>query len=171
MATALPVYSAREVQVSWGFTFDGFSGDNIVSLAYNTDLTMETVSADGKLATSVTPDRTGTVTVELMATSETNQALSAILAAQNNGLDTADIFKADFTISDPSGSVIALARQAYLKTAPEIGIGVEVGTFEWVFYSEKIDFLSSPSGVSQDAATLASITSIITSMNNIKDRI
>lgn len=171
MATAFPVYSAREVQCGWGFSLEGFSGDNIVKVAYNSDLTTEAVSADGKLATSVTPDRTGTVVVELMATSESNQILSAILASQNNSSDTSDIIKRDFTIADPSGSVIALARNAYLKKAPEVGLGVETGTYEWTFYSEKIDFLSTPSLTGGVAANAAKIANIVTSMKSISDSI
>lgn len=167
---ALPVYSAREVQVTWGFPFDGFSGDNIVKMAYNSDLTSEIVSADGKLATSVTPDRTGTVTVELMATSETNQILSALLAYQNNQSDTSDILKADFAVADPSGSVICIARQAYMKKAPEVGLGIETGTYEWTFYTEKLEYLSVPKGVAEDAAFVAKVNSIISAVVNTANR-
>jgi len=164
MADSLPVYSAREVSVAWGLILmDGFSSDNIVSFAYNTDLTTETIGADGKLATSVTPDRSGTVTVELMQTSNSTKELAALLAYQNNQSDTSAIIKADFAVSDPSGSTLCIARNAYLKTAPEVGLGVEQGTHEWVLYSEKIDFLPTPRGV-EDVALAAESAAIVAGM-------
>ena len=159
--TSLPVYSAREVIVNWGFPFDGFSGDNIVKLTYNSDLTTETVSADGKLATSVTPDRTGTITVELMSTSETNRLLSGLLAYQNRQSDTSAILKTDLLVSDPSGTVLCIARQAYLKKAPEIGLGVEVGTYEWTFCTEHLEFLTTPKGVTVDPAFITKVSAIV----------
>jgi len=146
MADSLPVYSAREVSVAWGLILmDGFSSDNIVSFAYNTDLTTETIGADGKLATSVTPDRSGTVTVELMQTSNSTKELAALLAYQNNQSDTSAIIKADFAVSDPSGSTLWQ------------------GTHEWVLYSEKIDFLPTPRGV-EDVALAAESAAIVAGM-------
>ena len=164
MADSLPVYSAREVNAAWGgVIFEGFSADNICTLMYNTDLTTETIGADGLLATSVTPDRSGTAMVELMQTSESTRLLSQVLFFQNNLADTSDIIKADFTVSDPSGSVLCVARNAYIKTAPEVGLAVEQGTHEWMFYSEKIDFLSLPAGVN-DVAEQAKFAAIIAGM-------
>jgi len=171
MADALPVYSAREVGVAWGLVnMEGFSGDNICSFAYNTDLTTETIGCDGKLATSVTPDRSGTITVELMQTSASTKQLSGILAFQNNQDDTSAIIKADFAVTDPSGSVLCIGRNAYLKTAPEVGLGVEQGTHEWTLYSEKIDFLPIPRGV-EDAALAAETAAIVAGMVALSDRI
>ncbi len=164
MADSLPVYSAREVGVAWGVVnFEGFSADNIVTFAYNTELTMESIGADGKLATSVTPDRSGTVKVELMQTSLSTITMSAILAAQNNSTNTAEIVKQDFAVTDPSGSVLCIARNAYLKMAPEINLGVEQNTHEWTLYSEKIDFLPVPRGV-EDATIVAEVAATVAAM-------
>lgn len=164
MADSLPTYSAREVSVAWGgLIFDGFSADNICTLMYNTDLTTESIGCDGLLATSVTPDRTGTVAIELMQTSKSSRMLANVLFFQNNLTDTSQILKADIAVADPSGSVLAIARNAYIKTAPEIALGVETATHEWTFYSEKIDFLSIPSGVT-DAAEQAEFAAIIAGM-------
>ena len=164
MADSLPTYSAREVQAAWGgIILEGFSADNIATLMYNTDLTTESIGCDGLLATSVTPDRSGTVTIELMQTSKSTRMLGSVLFFQNNLADTADILKADFAISDPSGSVLCIARNAYLKTAPEVALGIETATHEWVLYSEKIDFLAYPSGVT-NAAESAEFAAIIAGM-------
>ena len=170
MADSLPVYSAREVAVAWGLILmEGFSGDNICSFSYNTDLTTETIGADGKLATSVTPDRSGTVTIELMQTSDTTKQLAALLAYQNNQSDTSLIVKADLAVSDPSGSTLCTARNAYIKTAPEIGLGIEQGTHEWVLYSEKIDFLPLPRGVA-DVAFAAETAAVVSGMVALSGR-
>lgn len=168
MANALPVYSSREVAVSWGLVdFEGFSGDNILTMAYTSELTGETVSADGKLATHITPDRTGTIKVEVMQTSKTNIILSALLAAQNNSEDSASIYKSDFAVADPSGSVLAIGRNAYIKKAPDVGLGVETSTYEWTFYCEKLDFLALPSGVASDAAVALEAAAIVSGMANL----
>jgi hypothetical protein len=170
MSDALPVYSAREVKVAWGLILmEGFSGDNICSFAYNTELTSESIGCDGKLATSVTPDRSGTVTVELMQTSDSSKQLAALLAYQNNQSDTSKIVKADFAVSDPSGSTLCIARNAYLKSAPEVGLGVEQGTHEWTLFSEKIDYLPVPRGV-EDAAFVAESAAIIAGMVALSER-
>ncbi len=151
---AFATYSSREVGVAWGIVdMEGFSDDNIVTLAYNGDLTSEKVGADGKLATSVTPDRSGTVKVNFMQTSDTTKALSAILAYQNLQSDTSKIIRSDFIVSDPSGSVLCIARNAYIKNAPEIALGVEQNTHEWTFYAEKIDYLPVPKGISDTGVT------------------
>lgn len=168
MSNALPVYSAREVAVAWGLVnFEGFSEDSIVTFAYNSELTSEMVSADGKLATSVTPDRTGTVTVEVMQTSETNIILSALLAEQNNSDDTSEIYKSDFSVSDPSGSVLCIGRNAYMKKPPEIGLSVETNTYEWTFYCEKVDYLALPSGIGEDAGAVVKAAAVVAGMKSL----
>lgn len=164
MASPLPVYSARDVRVNWWFPFEGFSGDNIVKLSYNSDLTSETVSADGKLATSVNPDRTGTIVVEVMATSKTNTILSALLAAQNNQPTKSNIFRQDFIVGDPAGSVVCIGRGAYMKKAPEVGLGIETGTAEWTFVCEDLEFLPTPQGAVKNVALTASIAGIVDSI-------
>jgi hypothetical protein len=171
MSDALAVYSAREVAVSWGLVnMEGFSNDNIVTMEYNSDLTSEVVSADGKLATAVTPDRTGTITVEVMQTSKTNIILSGILAYQNNLDDTSEILKSDFAVADPSGSVLCVGRNAYLKKAPSIGLGIEQGTYEWVFVCEKLDFLSLPRGIARNTGLASEVAAIISGMSALGRR-
>lgn len=171
MADSLPVYSAREVSCAWGMVnFEGFSGDNIVSMEYNSDLTTETVSCDGKLATSVTPDRTGTVTVELLQTSATHAILTGILAAQESSGDTSVLFRSDFVVSDPSGSAGYIARNAYLKKAPTLGLGVEQQTREWTFYAERIEPLNAARGISASSAIIQDVLSVVSGMRSLISR-
>lgn len=172
MSDYLPVYSAREVSVAWGMiNFEGFSGDNIVSMEYNSDWTTETISADGKLATAVTPDRTGTVTVELMQNSETHIALTAILAAQETNGDTSVIYRSDLAVADPSGSSGYIARDAYIKKPPTIGLGVDVQTREWTFYAAKIEPLSSPRGISSLSPVITNVKSLISGFDSLLERL
>lgn len=168
MAKSLPTYSASEVTVAWGLiNFEGFSSDNIVAFAYNTDMTTETISCDGQLATAVTPDRSGTVTVELMQNSKSTRQLANLLAYQNNQEDSADIVKVDLGAYDQSGAALCTARNAYIKTPPEVNLGVDVNTHEWVFYSENIDFLAVPNGSNlEEAAENAAIVAGMVAMSN-----
>jgi len=168
MADSLPVYSASQVSLAWGFVnFEGFSGDNIVSVEYNSDMTSEVVSCDGKLATSISPDRTGTVTVELMQSSSTHHQLTGILASQDA---RGDLTRSDFVISDPSGGAGYIARNAYIKKAPTMGLGVEQQTREWTFYAERIEPLNAPRGISSSSSTLQKVLSVVSGMQALKDR-
>lgn len=167
MSDSLPVYSSTQVDLSWGLVnFEGFSGDNIVSIEYNSDLTTEVVSCDGKLAISITPDRTGTVVVELMQSSSTQHALTAILAEQDS---RGTLIRSDFVVSDPSGGSGYIARNAYIKKAPTMGLGVEQQTREWTFYSERIEPLNFPRG-SSSSSKLEKVLSIVSGMKALKDR-
>lgn len=171
MADSLPVYSAREVSCAWGFVnFEGFSGDNIVSVEFNSDLTTETVSCDGKLATAVTPDRTGTVVVELMHGSETDAILRGILAAQESSGDTSVLYRSDFVVSDPSGGAGYIARNAYIKKAPTMGLGVDYETREWTFYAEKIEALGTARGISATSAVIQNVISAVQGMASLISR-
>lgn len=144
---ALPTYASNKVSVAWsGIPFEGFAPDSFVSLNMNTDITDEEVGADGQLSISVNPDQTGTITVVLQKNSPTNIALSSILQTQkSNG----GIYTAGMSVVDPSGSALAKADGAHIKTSPEMTFSSSAAgtSYTWVFFCEKLDFLSTPEGV------------------------
>ena len=144
---ALPVYSSRDVKVIWaGAPLDGLAPDSFVTFSRNSDITDEEVGADGQLAISRLPDKTGTCTISLQQGSRGNFILSDVMLKQESGQGFP---RGSITISDPSGSVLALLKNCHLKTAPEITLGdKQTGqTRDWVFFCEELQFTSSPEGV------------------------
>lgn len=169
--TSLPTYSAREVKCAWGFVnMDGFSSDNIVSMEYNSDLTTTSIGCDGKAATSVTPDRSGTITVELMQTSATHAQLLGILAAQESSGDTSVLFRSDFLVSDPSGSAGYIGRNAHISKAPTLGLGVEQETREWTFFCDYLEPLNAARGIAPSSAIIQDVLSVVQGMQSLISR-
>jgi len=165
---ALPVYSSKDVKVIWsGAPIDGLAPDSFITFSRNSDITDEEVGADGQLAISRLPDKTGTCTISLQQGSRGNFILSGVMVSQESGLGFP---RGSITITDPSGSVLALLKNCHLKTAPEITLGSSATgqTRDWVFYCEELQFTSSPEGVDPsmvDAAIIAAHTATI--MTNI----
>ncbi len=150
---ALPVYTSKEVSVSWsGVTLDGLAADSFVSFALNSDLTDEEVGADGQLSISRMPDTTGTCTLSFQQNSTSNLILSGVLAAQ---LNAPTFITGSLSVVDPSGSTLALLTNVHIKTAPENTLGsTAVGaTRDWVFFCENMFFTAAPEGVATDGAS------------------
>ena len=144
---ALPVYSSRDVLVSWsGVPITGFTPDSFINFSRNVDLTDEEVGASGELSTSINPDRTGNGKISLQQQSPSNLLLSGILNAQDAG---GALVIGNLTITDPSGSTLALLSGAYLKVAPEISLGSTAtgSSRDWTFFVEHLNFTSSPDGL------------------------
>lgn len=155
---ALEVYSSRDVQVAWaGIAFSGFASDSFVGIEPNADLTDEEVGADGQLATSINPDRTGTVTIALQQNSQTNLVLSGVLHDQM--YKGRKFRKGDLTVADPSGSVLAYLKGAYIKTRPSISLGsTSTGnSYTWTFFCEEMIYTPAPPGISKAVADSAAL--------------
>lgn len=145
----LPAYSPKDVAISFnGIAITGFAPDSFVRLRRNSALLGETVGAAGELSLTKIADRTGEVEIELMQTSASNLLLSAIaLATENGGPVTVGVLM----IQDPSGSVLATALNAYMKSFPEVELGAEQNSKTWTFGCEVLEYTSTPPGV--DAGT------------------
>lgn len=166
---ALPVYNSREVQVAWnGYPITGLVSDSFVTFSRNSDLTEEEVGADGQLSISILPDRTGTCTLDVQQNSLGNLVLAGVMEAQE--LDGSFI-TGTLSITDPSGSVLAVLNGCHLKTAPEISLGQSAvgASRSWVFFCENMKFSSSPAGitdaVSQAAGIAGGIATILGSLD------
>lgn len=147
---ALPVYSSRDVNITWGgVPITGLAADSFVEIAPSADETDEDVGSDGELATSINPDRTGSITIRLQQTSPSNLMLSGILADQRAG--GRKFKRGNLTVTDPSGSVMAFLKGAYIKTKPNIILGnTQTGqTRDWVFFCEEVEYTSAPDMVAE----------------------
>lgn len=143
----LPSYSPKDVSISFnGIAITGFAPDTFVTLRRNSDLIGETVGAAGELALTKIADRTGEVEITLMQTASSNLALSALaLATENGGAITTGVLM----IQDPSGSVLATALNAYLKSFPEIELGADQNSKTWTFGCEILEYTAVPPGFAE----------------------
>lgn len=140
----LPSYSPKDVSISFdGVAITGFAPDTFVSLRRNSDLLGETVGAAGELALTKIADRTGEIEITLMQTASSNLALSALaLATENGGSITTGVLM----IQDPSGSVLATALNAYVKSFPEVELGADQNSKTWTFGCEVLEYSATPPG-------------------------
>lgn len=147
----LPAYSPKDVNVSFnGIAITGFAPDSFIRLSRNSELLGETVGAAGELSLTKIADRTGAIEIELMQTAETNLLLSALALATENG---GPITVGTLMIQDPSGSVLAVALNAYLKAFPDVELGADQNTKTWMFGCETLEYTSTPPGADSGVNT------------------
>lgn len=135
-------YSPKDVVCSWnGIAIEGFAPDSFLRLQRTSPLVTPVVGAGGRVALTRNADKTGTIEIELMQTSLSNQMLSAIQAKQDN-MELEEDISSNFVIYDPSGSVLATGINAWLQELPQIELGRDQNSKTWIFGCEKLDYTS-----------------------------
>lgn len=135
-------YSPKDVVCSWnGIAIEGFAPDSFLRLQRTSPLVTTVVGAGGQVALTRNADKTGTIEIELMQTSLSNQMLSAIQAKQDN-MELEEDISSNFVIYDPSGSVLATGINAWLQELPQIELGRDQNSKTWIFGCEKLDYTS-----------------------------
>lgn len=148
-------YSPKDVNIAWNnLAITGFSEDSFLRLEWNEDIFSEKVGADGILALTKSADLTGSVEIELMATAKSNVLLGAIEKAQRAA--TASVAYSNFEVSDPSGNVLAVAINAYIKTRPSIDLGSDQNSKVWVFGCERLEFIDVPAELAGEISSVVS---------------
>lgn len=142
-------YSPKDVSVSFNsIAITGFAPDSFIRLRRNSDVLTETVGSAGELSLTKIADKTGEIEIELLQTSESNLALSALLLETEFGGGLIPV--GEIIILDESGSNTTVAHNAYIKTAPEIELGAEQNSRVWKFGCEELVYTSLPSGFVPD---------------------
>ncbi|AIW03806.1 hypothetical protein CPT_Michonne72 [Citrobacter phage Michonne] len=135
-------YSPKDVVCSWnGIAIEGFAPDSFLRLQRTSPLVTPVVGAGGQVALTRNADKTGTIEIELMQTSLSNQMLSAIQAKQDD-MELEEDISSNFVIYDPSGSVLATGINAWLQELPQIELGRDQNSKTWIFGCEKLDYTS-----------------------------
>ena len=133
-------YSPKDVVCSWnGIAIEGFAPDSFLRLQRTSPLVTPVVGAGGQVALTRNADKTGTIEIELMQTSLSNQMLSAIQAKQDN-MELEEDISSNFVIYDPSCSVLATGINAWLQELPQIELGRDQNSKTWIFGCEKLYF-------------------------------
>ena len=125
-------YNADGVVTTIGTVIvSGFSDGDHITARLNEDVSEIRVGNDGGVGRSINPNRSGEFEFKLLQTSAANDALSALVNAD----DLVNVGKAQFpiTVMDGSGRSLAVATQCWIKTLPEMTFGKAVGERVWVF--------------------------------------
>lgn len=122
-------YSAEQVIVTiGGRIITGFADGDFITASFDSDRYTAKAGADGEVARSKTADRMGTIEIVLAHTSAANAELTDLFKLNlTSGVD--DIV--DVTVADLSGTGLATASAAWLKTAPDFVRGKEISETSW----------------------------------------
>lgn len=140
MAEILTTYDPKEVSITWnGIPINsGIAPDSFLTMAREEDAFTKTVAANGTVARTRNADKTGTVEIMLMQNSPINALLSAAALADENGVDTISII----TVFDPSGSLIAVANDAWIRKIPDQELSKEYGERTWMFDCAELQIIT-----------------------------
>lgn len=135
---ATKTFDPAKVLVSFaGQVITGFAPDTFISAERNEDGFTLVVGAGGEATRSQSRNKSGTVTLTLMASSQSNDILSAVaLADELSGTGVSPLFIKEF-----NGTTVVMAQNAWIKKLPVMERAKEAGTVEWVFECEAVDLL------------------------------
>lgn len=121
-------YSSKEVSILAGVAeIKGYGDGDFVSIEMMEDAFTEISGADGEVTWSENPSTLATVTITLMASSASNDALSTLhITDRATRAGTFPLF-----IKDNSGRDLFVSDAARIKKFANITKGKEVGTREW----------------------------------------
>lgn len=126
---SLKTYNAKDVAVVVGArVLTGFAADSKVIVARESDSWTKQVGVDGEVTRSKSNDKTGTITVTLMQTSDDNDYLSSLAAADELG-GTGVV---NSLVKDSGGRSIHNAAETWIRKPAESGYTNEAGDREWI---------------------------------------
>lgn len=136
--TGLKTYSGDEVVLVVGNipVSSGFADGTFVSVEFDEDAFTLTVGTDGEATRSKSNNRSATITITLMQTSDVNDLLSAQYLLDINSPGGAGLVP--FLLKDTSGRSLFLAEQCWIQKAPAIEYGRESGTVEWTLRTSSL---------------------------------
>jgi len=122
-------YAAEKVIVTvGGVIISGFDDGDFITVKFSEDRYTVKSGADGEVGRAKTASRVGEIEINLSATSKANDELSALFnLAQIGGIDR----PIPFGVADLSGRSVAGASKAWIKTAPDLTFGKEIGSRTW----------------------------------------
>lgn len=132
----LSTYDFKQVAVILGGRIiSGFAeGDDAVTVETDNDEFSLTVGADGEATRSKSNNRSATITLRLLKTSQSNDILNAFMQSDrlsNSGLQP-------FVCKDNNGREIHACESAWIQKAPTASHGANSGIMEWVLRTENM---------------------------------
>jgi len=132
---AVKSYNPADVSIIFaGIPIEGFADGTFIVAARDNPSFNKTVGADGEGARAKSNDTGGTVTLTLMQTSISNDALSAravLDEASGDGVGP-------LLIKDGSGRTLVVAESAWVQKPADAEFAREISNREWVLDSDNI---------------------------------
>jgi hypothetical protein len=127
---SLTNYHIDKVILIWNnIPINGYAGDTFIEVERNEDGFTTYVGSLGDVCRTKNLNRTGKITVTLMATAPVNDVLAlAAQADEDSGLEFGPIL-----IKDLSGFLEVSGAEAWVSKRPKIERAKESGTIQWVF--------------------------------------
>jgi hypothetical protein len=135
----LKTYNAKDLVIIFGIhTVEGFGEDTKVTVERNADSWTMKTGVDGTVTRSKSNNKTGTITINLMQTSESNDFLSAI--AITDELSSAGVLPV--LVKDNNGTSLHTGLEAWIRKPTNSEYALEAGEREWVI--DVAELLHSP---------------------------
>lgn len=126
------------VSIYAGNLLTGYADGTFVSAKRTSDKQTAVVGSDGQVCVVKSADNSGEITLTLMASSKSNDILSAIATLQEIG----PLVPAPFLLKDLLGTTVVSGQNAWIKKRPDIEFGKELSNREWVFGVENLIMLA-----------------------------
>lgn len=129
-------YSPEKIDVIVnGFALSGFATDSIVTIERSEDAFELYSGADGEIGRSKNPNRSGTITIMLASTSESNETLSALaIADELSGIGTFPIL-----VKDNNGTTLAASGEAWVQKIAPSELARTINDREWIIQCARLD--------------------------------
>lgn len=134
-------FDPKQVAVTFrGIPLTGFAPDTFISVERSEDSFSLTVGADGEYGRARSNNKSGTVTLTLLANVPANKLLLSWLHMDElHGLG-----KGPLVVKDLLSGESVFSAEAWITRPPNIEYGNEMGTREWVFTAGRLDFPQDP---------------------------
>lgn len=132
----MQTYNPQKVSLAvLGNTISGFAAGSFIKVSRAEDGFMLTIGADGSGARTRNANRSGTFEITLLASSASNDVLSALAVEDELNADGVG----PTLIKDASGTAFASAQNSWVKKIPDLERAKELGEVTWVIESDNID--------------------------------
>ena len=134
----MKTYDPNLIHVTaFGHFVEGFSDGTFVTLAKTGPAFSKKAGVKGEIARSRMHDRSGTLTISLMATSKSNDRFNEIYNADRDATNGEGV--GSLTVQDIGGTSIFSAAKCWIESAPDPAFESEVNAREWVLAYERLD--------------------------------
>ena len=125
------IYDSNEVQISFaGVPVTGYADGQFLSITHTSDAFVSMVGTDGQVARSKSNDNRAEISIDLLQTSPTNAAFSAIHLADKNAPGGAGI--GAFLCVDLNGTSLYAAGNCWIKRSPDPTFDREPTSRTWL---------------------------------------
>ena len=118
-----------------GLILGGFAENKFLSVKRVTDTFSDQVGASGEVARSKSNDRRGEIELTTLASSATNDALSALAILDEQTGSGVGAFQ----LSDANGTTLVHAANAWIARMPDTELAKEVGETNWKIRCDSVD--------------------------------